>query len=141
MGSQTVSKHGVGMFDKLNKMAGGGYVNSSSSSSDLSDNIAKLISINEEIRDRLNPSNNKDNKNPNNKPESSTPTYNINITTNLTQNGTVESSKTDVTGGKSDTDKETLVRLSKTIEGKVREVVTNESRPGGILSERFVSRK
>jgi len=56
---KTVSNYGVNYFKGLNQLANGGYYGGgTNSNSDLNNNISKLISINEEIRDKLTPTNN-----------------------------------------------------------------------------------
>ncbi len=142
---KTVQNYGVNYFKGLNGMAGGGYVGGSYNTNDnLSDNISKMTSILEEVRDKLNPSSNiKDSQTKvNNKPGGNV--FNINITTSIASDGSTKSAKTDVTSGNSDNstqDKENMVKLSNMIKMKTIEVINEQSRNGGILSEKFAARR
>lgn len=152
---QTVSKKGVSYFQNLNKLgnySAGGYTGGGSSdSNNLNDTLAKLIDINQQISDKLGATSSTSSKNTpansNSQPTSNAPIFNVSTVINVASNGTTTSSTTATnSGGTNDkgstsTSKENLTALSKLVESKVIEVITTQSKAGGLLSEKFAARK
>ncbi len=146
---KTVQSRGVDYFNNLNKLgsyAGGGYVSDGGNSNiNLSDTLSKLIDINQQIRDSLNAKSDKKTENSKDKSGNNSPNFYITTTVSLTSEGKLQSTKTNTTSDSKDKDdkgnKEIITQLSKTIEGKVREGIIQESKNGGFLWEKFQTRK
>lgn len=142
----TVQKYGVNYFNNLNKSyAAGGYVQNYSN--DSSEMFNRLVSVNEEIRDLLNRTQDFS-KNPNNNSTNGTssgPTNHISISVTVDSNGKVNSDKTKVdteSKDKNDTnDRDRAILLSQAIKSEVIKVINDQSRNGGILAEKFQSRR
>ena len=106
----------------------------------------RLVSVNEEIRDLLNGQDISRNTNRNPNSQSGGVTNNVSINISMDSNGKVNNDKTtantqgqDNKGNTLDRDK--AVALSQSIRTKVLEVLNEQSRNGGLLSEKFQSKR
>lgn len=142
---KTVNKYGVNFFKSLNntaKYASGGYVPSGTGGND---ELSKVVSTLEQIRDSLSSAAPKSNTQANN----NTPNQTNNVTVNIsmasdgkTSSNTSVDSKNSNNDNKSSKDNTDAVKkFGNNIQALILTTVTKESRPGGLLYQTFQLKK
>lgn len=151
-----VNKYGTQYFEKLNNYASGGYVGGSSytggQNNDISNYLLKLISVSQQINDTLSkgsPTNVASN-NPtatNSQTSSSSKggdiVNNISINITMASNGQSTSSvnTSSNSNAQNEKDRNDAQKLSDIIQSQVVQVITQQSRNGGLLYEKFQPRR
>ena len=143
---QTVSKYGISYFNSLNnKYAEGGYVNSyaSAGSEDLSSYLTQSINVLKEISNKLGSGPSQPNQKSKAASSETAPTIQNTVTINITQssqsNATATTNPAVSTQGtnSTQTDRDQATKLSQMLQSQVIQILNQQSRPGGVLSERF----